>query len=127
MALRHHVGRRIRDLRRASGLTQEVLADRIGKAVQSISAIERGAYGPSFETIEALAAAFNVAPAYLFPDMPLSKRKGRHDEFLAKLTAGITQLSASDVELVQIVIDALLARSPSPGRRPTRPGRNRST
>lgn len=111
MALRHHVGRRIKDLRRAADLTQEDLAERIGKAVQSISAIERGEYNPSFETLEALAEVFNVAPAYLFPSGPIGKRKSAKDDTLAAISAGATQLSPGDAELVRVIIDAILART----------------
>lgn len=126
MALRHHVGRRIRDLRRAADLTQEDLADRIGKAVQSISAIERGAYSPSFETIEAIAAVFNIGPAYLFPSAPMGKRKSGNDDHLAAITAGATQLSDGDAELVRVIIDALLTRKASSGTRPSRAKRVRT-
>ena len=53
-------GDRVRKLRAVRGLTQAELADRTGISVEWVRRIERGAAGPSFETIEALGGALAV-------------------------------------------------------------------
>ena len=53
--LRHHLGARIRALRDARGLTQEMIADRIEVTQKYVSQLERGQRSPSWETLVAIA------------------------------------------------------------------------
>jgi transcriptional regulator with XRE-family HTH domain len=53
--LRHHLGARIRALRDAHGLTQEVIADRIDVTPKYVSQLECGHRSPSWETLAAIA------------------------------------------------------------------------
>lgn len=59
-------GKRVQALRFSAKMTQENLADEVGVTVESISNIERGVYGPSFNTLEKLAKALNVPVKNLF-------------------------------------------------------------
>lgn len=114
MTLRHQVGLRVRDLRRAAGLSQQELAARIGKSTQSVSEIERGSFAPSIETIEGLARALKVGPAHLFPPT-LSPRRGRaREETLSAIMAGAAQLSKGDADILRVFVEALLARDAAP-------------
>lgn len=71
-AARIRFGERLTMFRRARGLTQEQLAERIGKGVEHQSFLERGQRAPSFETLLDLAAALEIAPAALLNfDAPL--------------------------------------------------------
>ena len=53
--LRHHLGARIRALRDARKLTQEVIAGRIDVSPKYLSQIECGHKSPSWETVVAIA------------------------------------------------------------------------
>jgi transcriptional regulator with XRE-family HTH domain len=53
--LRHRFGARIRALRDARGLTQEMIADRIEVTPKYVSQLECGQRSPSWETLMALA------------------------------------------------------------------------
>ena len=53
--LRHHLGARIRALRDARGLTQEMIADRAEVTQKYMSQLERGQRSPSWETLVAIA------------------------------------------------------------------------
>jgi transcriptional regulator with XRE-family HTH domain len=53
--LRHQLGARIRALRDARGLTQEMIADRIEVTQKYMSQLERGQRSPSWETLVAIA------------------------------------------------------------------------
>lgn len=44
-------------LRQANKMTQEELAECVGLSIESISNIERGIHGPSFDNLEKLASA----------------------------------------------------------------------
>ena len=53
--LRHRLGARIRALRDARGLTQEIVADRIEVTPKYVSQLECGQRSPSWETLVAIA------------------------------------------------------------------------
>ena len=53
-------GGRVRELRRATGLSQEAFADRCGLDRTYISGIERGKRNVSLENLKVLAKALNV-------------------------------------------------------------------
>ena len=59
-------GKRLAALRKASGLTQEQLAEKAEYSVEFISFIERGVHAPSLDGVERLARSLNVAEAELF-------------------------------------------------------------
>ncbi len=62
---------RVRDHRKQRGLTQEELAELIGKTTETISFLERGERSPSFEVIVDLAAALGVTVQHLMNlDLP---------------------------------------------------------
>ncbi len=61
-----NVGKRIRSLRRASGWTLEVLAERSGLHPNFLGLVERGTKNPSLDTIVLVARGLNVEPQSLF-------------------------------------------------------------
>lgn len=65
------LGQRIRELRKAKGLTQEQLAEKIGIGTSNISYIETGKFAPSIESFEKIVEALEVAPYELYMFAPL--------------------------------------------------------
>jgi DNA-binding XRE family transcriptional regulator len=59
-------GKRIRQLRRSRDMTQEQLAELIGRSINFVSLVENGDSAPSFETIEKLARVFEIEVLELF-------------------------------------------------------------
>lgn len=64
-AARQQFGSKLRELRLSKRLTQEGLAEAIGKTVEHVSYLERGARSPSFEILLDLAHALDVSPSVL--------------------------------------------------------------
>jgi len=64
--LRKRFGLRVKELRQATGLSQEAFADRCGFARSYMSRIERGAANPSLDAVEVLAGALEVEVQALF-------------------------------------------------------------
>lgn len=64
--LEQQFGKKLRELRKARGLTQEQLAEKVNVSYQAISNIERGLTGPSFTTLAVIARALKVKPRDLF-------------------------------------------------------------
>ena len=61
MDMRRLVGRNVRKIRKAKGLTQEVLAEVAGVSQQYVSDLERGRRNPSVITLYVLAQAMGVS------------------------------------------------------------------
>ena len=64
--LRQKFGSRVKELRLASGLSQEAFADKCGFARSYMSRVERGDANPSLDAIETLAGGLKVRVAELF-------------------------------------------------------------
>jgi transcriptional regulator with XRE-family HTH domain len=68
-----HVTRRVRDIRRAKGITQDGLAESLGTATKNIQRIEAG-QNLTLRTLARLARALGVAPAELLADDTATSR-----------------------------------------------------
>jgi transcriptional regulator with XRE-family HTH domain len=64
--LKKQFGKRVQALRFQEKMTQEDLANAVGITIESISNIERGIYGPTFDTLEKLANALGEEVKNLF-------------------------------------------------------------
>ena len=61
---RSHMGRRVRNLRKQAGMTQQQLANAAGIGRVTLVRIESGSYSPRFRTLDALARALNRPVAH---------------------------------------------------------------
>ncbi len=66
MQLKKQFGKRVQQLRLAKKMTQEELAEHVGVSIESISNIERGIHGPSFDNLEKIILALNIPAKMLF-------------------------------------------------------------
>ncbi len=66
MQLKKQFGKRVQQLRQARKITQEELAEKVGVSIESISNIERGIHGPSFDNLEKIILALQVPAKTLF-------------------------------------------------------------
>lgn len=64
--LNHQFGQRVQQLRRLKNLTQEDLADAIGRSVDTISNIERGFSSTRLDTIAQIAKVLGVSLSEMF-------------------------------------------------------------
>ena len=65
-AVRLRVGKKVRQLRRMKGLSQEQLAERVGNTHRHIGQIERGQVNVTIDILTAVAAGLAVDVAELF-------------------------------------------------------------
>ncbi|MER9171211.1 helix-turn-helix domain-containing protein [Mesorhizobium australicum] len=61
MDIRKLVGRNLSRIRKAAGLTQEVVAERANLSQQYVSELEAGKRNPTVETLQVLAQALGVS------------------------------------------------------------------
>lgn len=64
--LKKQFGKRMQALRISAKMTQEQLANGVGVTIESISNIERGIHGPSFDTLEKIAEVLKTPVQNLF-------------------------------------------------------------
>lgn len=60
------VGRKVRTLRKAKGLSQEALAHDAGMAMRYLAGIERGEENPTLAILVRIAGALGIEPKDLF-------------------------------------------------------------
>jgi transcriptional regulator with XRE-family HTH domain len=101
-----NLGPRIRDLRRARGLTQERIAEQTGIKAESISRIETGAAVPDLRTLVALADALGV-PAGEVLALPATEA----DDELTVLVGMWSDLSPNDKRLLLRLAERLAQRA----------------
>lgn len=66
MTIKELSGLRIRELRHSKGMSQEVLAEKVGISSKYLSSIERGKENPTFDTFIKMSGALDVDLAELF-------------------------------------------------------------
>jgi transcriptional regulator with XRE-family HTH domain len=67
-------GRHVRSLRRARGMTQEVLAERCGLSSDTIRRLEHGSFSPSLDTLNKLCGGLDLMMSTLFESYELGER-----------------------------------------------------
>jgi len=98
-------GRRLRDLRRAAGLSQQELAARVDISRASVANIERGAQRVALHQAVELAAALGVDPIRLIPQtqgrearlVRVLREAGESDAVVAWGARAIGRLSDDEV------------------------------
>lgn len=93
-SIKKSLGQRIKEIRKARGLTQKQLAEKIGIGTANISYIETGHFAPTIENFEKIADVLGVEPPELYTftsQKPLSEMRNElfnelsHNDELLKL------------------------------------------
>ena len=104
-------GRRLRDLRKRRGFTQESFAEATNRSVKTISNIERGQGGASLDTLEAFAKRLGVDIKDLFEGVSLRRHGDPHRPQLeARIVDIIHELDRERLEIAGAQVEALLKR-----------------
>jgi transcriptional regulator with XRE-family HTH domain len=110
--LKRLFGLRVHSLRRRAGLTQEQLADAIGKSLDTVSNVERGISSTRIETMDKIATVLGVSLAELFElDAPVSRDKEAR-KAVERLVRVVEGESAETVEAVAKMAELALNLSP---------------
>ena len=104
MKLTTKFGKRLREIRKRKGLTQEQLADLMNMEVNNISYLEQGKHLPKKENLEKLCEALDIEPKELF-DFGHIKTKS---EIVKELNDKINSLSLKDLQYFKKILDAYL-------------------
>lgn len=117
--LKQMVGRRVREARKRLGWTQEDLAERIERAVETVSNLERGHTVPTLDTLERVGRALGVPVRDFFEEADAGS--SRHAELRVVLGSMLSQLSTEDLETAVELVQVLLNRAGKKGEKPSQP------
>ena len=84
------IGAKIRELRKARGLTQKELGEKAGIAEPTIRRYELGKLNPKFETVQKIAKALSVPEAFFYPideQIETAKREAKSTLWAAETLA----------------------------------------
>jgi transcriptional regulator with XRE-family HTH domain len=98
-------GKRVRAIRRAARITQEVAAEKAQLNSKYLGEIERGEKKPSFEAILALARALDASPAAFFQ---FENEEGNEKILRKKIETLISGSSIQQLQRVYRVLNLLL-------------------
>ena len=105
MNLQKQLGKRIQELRKIKGLSQEKLAEKIDIAINTMSNIERGNAFMTAITLEKIINVLNVSPRELFTFEKETNKKDLYNYILLKI-----KFLKNDTEKLAIItkfIDAI--------------------
>lgn len=102
----------VRHHRERAGLTQAELADKIGRALETIGRIERGQAAPSFNTMESFAEVLEVDVRDFFGAGTYAVKARRNDP-LPRILDRLAGLSDEDIEWVDKLLALALNRKSS--------------
>lgn len=101
-------GAHLKALRQRKNLTQEELADQVGRSVDAISKIERGASLPSLDTIIRLSASLDTSLHEILSPIESKDRKSdQRVKLEARLAAMVTSLADEQLKIAVRQIEAL--------------------
>lgn len=108
MDLKQALGSNIRHHRRAKGMTQEAVAERVEVSIETIGKIERGVAAPSFDTVERIAAALELPPLALFGVGEEAAPKGERGRLLARINATLSGMNEDQMARAAKMLEAFV-------------------
>jgi len=85
MNIQKQLGKRIQELRKSRGMSQEKLAEKIDIAINTMSNIERGNAFMTAPTLEKIIAVFNITPRELFTFQQEERNEDTYKYIISKV------------------------------------------
>lgn len=100
--IQQQLGNRIKELRKIKGLSQEVLAEQIGIATNTLSSIETGNAFMTAQTLEKILEILNITPKELFTFPESTSNEDLYSSILEKI-----EFIKNDNERLKIILNVL--------------------
>ena len=114
MDLKKHIGLKIKHARQKKGWTQQHFADRLSKAVETVSNIERGSVFTGLETLEQMGKLLGVPMVYFFEGAEHSRSiNASQAQVQLEAKALIDRLSRNQLAPVVSMLEKLAEQSGS--------------
>jgi len=98
------LGKRIKEIRLAKGLTQEQLSELTNIGASSLSKIESGIYHPNDDNLEKIAQALQIEPYKLY----MCNYYKSTDELRYDINNMLNQATDDEIRLVYKILDSIL-------------------
>lgn len=102
------LGERIRALRNAQGLTQEVLAERADLTPKYIGQIERAETNPTVKTLQRIASSLNISMEKLFSFQDSDESATKMELFISKIIGVLREKDENTIETVDEIFSDIL-------------------
>lgn len=106
MELQTVFGANVRNHRKAKGLTQEALAERVDVSMETIGKIERGAAAPTFATAQKIANALDIQATALFGAQTDGLPLGERGKLLGDINRALSGMNNDQLSRIAKMIDA---------------------
>lgn len=103
--------KRLSEIRKSRGLTQEQLADELGISSSTISSYERGIREPNLQMISDIADYFNVDQGFLLGDSPVRRKYAFDKDGSYELETIIDKILMTDNLTLIKILDKLLKKN----------------
>ena len=103
-----HVGKKIREIRKNRGLSQEALGEKAGLSSNYVGQIERGQKQVTLTTLAKIAESLEIDVSQLFEES--TSKKVKQEEELSFLIESAKILSLRDLKIVCTLAGALAKR-----------------
>jgi transcriptional regulator with XRE-family HTH domain len=114
---RSEFGKRLFAIRRARGISQKDLGEKVDISLRMISYYERDANGPPVVVLKKIAVALNVSVSYLLGESPLKTTvKNEIDTVLKKPIETLRNLPKKQLRTAITMIEALAAKNAIDGK-----------
>jgi transcriptional regulator with XRE-family HTH domain len=102
---------RLKEARRAARLSQEELAEKVGRSVDGISNIERGLNLPSLDTLVEICRALSISAGALVEELQTTDAPSARQEKAFELRSLCDGLQTEELSLAVDLIKAVRRRS----------------
>ncbi len=107
MSLREVFGSNCRQFRKAVGLTQSELAEKVDLSLDMVGRMERGAVAPSFDNIEKLAEALNIPVMAFFGQGIVTLPSGDRGKLLQTINGTLSRMNEDELAKLSNMVKAL--------------------
>ncbi len=101
------IGKKLQELRKQKGFTQERLAERVNISPHYLSALERGVYNIKLDLLVDILNTLNCSADDVFQDVVNSSSKVKASQLSEKLKS----LPAKDQRIILEVVDTMISNS----------------
>lgn len=101
-----HVGKKIREVRKMQGLSQEQLAEMVGTKHTDIGKLERGERNVTLKTLEKVSSTLGIEVYQLF-EYEISSKLPQKDLLMNKINIMISELPTSDLEKILEILNII--------------------
>ncbi|WP_064199067.1 helix-turn-helix domain-containing protein [Brevibacillus brevis] len=106
MELVQHIGKVIREIRKAQGLSQEQLAERVGTKHTDIGKLERGERNVTLKTLEKVASSLEIEVYKLF-EYDIQEKSSEKEYLINRITQSLIDMPESDLRKVLTILNII--------------------